>query len=142
MITTTKELPLSTYIRMMDEGTIKYLSQGKKYSPNKLMKAWENIEEELIELHLKYDDNFKKNIFKDIDEALDDYEYFINKDPVAEIRVKSRKPKKTDNTDFINMVWAVEEMRNMPIDKDKMTVDEFYKLYFSKVKQLKNRATK
>jgi hypothetical protein len=130
MIKTLRELPLMTLEKIFSDGDISVLGKGTVAEINQ---AWESIENEIIELHLKYDKDFVKQLFKDIDNVIDYFEYIFENDTIAEINYKmslTTKAKNPSDVDFFDLILTIEKAKGMPIDKTNTTAYEFYKTYF------------
>jgi hypothetical protein len=130
MIKTLRELPLMMLEKIFSDGDISVLGKG---TITEINQAWESIENEIIELHLKHDKDFVKQLFKDMDNAIDHFDYVFENDTMAEINYKmslTTKAKNPSDVDFFDLILTVEKAKGMPIDKTNTSAYEFYKTYF------------
>jgi hypothetical protein len=129
MIKTLRELPLMMLEKIFSDGDISVLGKG---TIKEINQAWESIENEIIELHLKYDKDFVKQLFKDIDNAIDHFEYIFENDTMAEINYKTSlttKAKNPSDVDFFKLIKIVKDA-DATINLTTTTAYEFYRTYF------------
>jgi hypothetical protein len=130
MIKTLRNLPLMMLEKIFSDGDILVLGNG---TITEINQAWELIENEIIDLHLKHDKDFVKQLFKDMDNAIDHFDYVFENDTMAEINYKmslTSKAKNPSDVDFFDLILTVEKAKGMPIDKTNVSAYEFYKTYF------------
>lgn len=122
-------LMIIDYNKVLETGNLKWLIIEGKHSPIKLAKAWEKINDEIIEERLK-DEDFKREYEQQVNKGLYRINAIKTRNTAAlhRLKIEDKEAEEVKSFNLYDVIKAKQEGLPYQINENTMTVRRFLNL--------------